>query len=79
MLPETLATGRHQSAAAQVSQVARDLGLAGLQGLDEIADADLAFAHEIEQAQACTVSEGAEQSLEIEGVLGHMGQCENFV
>jgi arsenite methyltransferase len=53
---------------AEVREVAGDLGLALLEDFNEIADADLAPIHEVEQAQAGRVSQCGEELGEVTGV-----------
>lgn len=73
MLPKPFATSGDQSAAPQVREMTGDLRLARLQSLDKVADAHFAIAHEIEQPQAGTVGQGAEQRFEIELGFCHFG------
>jgi len=49
--PLAFAACADEACAAQVGEVARDLGLALAQHIDEIADADLAVIDEIEQTE----------------------------
>jgi hypothetical protein len=53
------------SGAAQVGEMARDLWLALAQNLDEIADADFATIHEIEQAQTSAIGQRGEEGCQI--------------
>jgi len=46
------------------------LGLALLEDLDEVADADLAAVHEIEQAEAGVVGQRREETNQVEGCRG---------
>jgi hypothetical protein len=63
--PLALATGAHQAGFAEVGEVAGDFRLGLLEYLDEIADADLAIAHEVEQAEAGGIGEGGEKGREL--------------
>ena len=53
--PLAVPPGEHQAAAAKVSQMAGDLGLALRENFDEVADADLTAMHQVQQAQAGSV------------------------
>lgn len=53
------------SGPAQVGEVPRDLGLALTEDLDEVADADFAAIHEVEQAQTRAIGEGGEERSQI--------------
>jgi hypothetical protein len=64
MHPETFAAGGNETGATQIGEVARNFGLAGLQALDEEADADFVIAHEVKQAKASPVGESFEKSVE---------------
>lgn len=68
--PFSFAAGGDYSSFTQVGEVAGDLGLAFVQDLDEIADADLAAIHKVEQSQAGGVGEGGEDLNEIDGLQG---------
>lgn len=68
--PLAVAAGGDDACVAEVGEVAGDLGLALAEDFDEVADADLATVHEVEQAQADGVGESCEEAGEIEGFLG---------
>lgn len=53
----------NDSGPTQVSQMPADLGLVGLQDLDEEADTHLVAAHEIKEPQPRAICQGAEESL----------------
>jgi hypothetical protein len=52
---------------AQVSQMPRDFGLALPKNLDKVADADLAASHQVQQAQAGSVSQGRKKAGQARG------------
>jgi len=58
--PFALAACADEARAAQVGEVARDLGLALAEHIDEITDADFAAIDEIEQAEARGIAERGE-------------------
>ena len=64
--PLALASRLDDPRAAQVGQVAADLGLRLLQNLDEVADAKLLVAHQVEQAQAGGVSQRLKEAFHVE-------------
>src|SRR5208283_810909 len=64
--PLALAARLDDPRAAQVGQMAADLGLRLLQDFDEIADAELLVAHQVEQAQAGDVSQRLEEAFHVE-------------
>lgn len=68
--PFPLAARGDDSGAAQVSQVARNFRLAQAQNFDEIANADFAIRHEIEQAEARGVGERAKEKIQGKGSRG---------
>ena len=59
--PLALAARFDEAGAAQVSQVTGDFGLIGFECALEKADANLTFAHEVEEAEAVFVGEGREE------------------
>ena len=65
--PFALAACFHQAGASQVSQVTRDFGLIGFESALEKADADFAFAHQVEEPEAVLVGQGGEE----QGVIFH--------
>lgn len=65
--PLALAAGADDAGVAQIGEVAGDLGLALAEDLDELADADFAVVHEVEQAEASAVGEGREEAGQVEG------------
>ena len=68
--PFPFAAGGDDAGIAQVSQVAGDLGLALPEDLDEIADADFAAVHQVEQPEACGIGKSGEEASQIEGFGG---------
>ena len=64
--PLALAPRLDDPRAAQVGQVAADLGLRLLQNFHEVADAQLLVAHQVEQAQARGISQRLEEALHVE-------------
>ena len=69
--PFAFAAGVDEAGGAEVGEVAGDLGLGLAEDLDEVADAELLVAQEIEEAEACGVTEGLEETFEAEGLPGH--------
>ena len=70
--PLSFTTGGDNAGTAKVGEVARDLRLALLEDLHEVADADLAAVHQVEKAQPGAVSKCSEERGEIEsGRSGH--------
>lgn len=69
--PLAFAACADDAGAAQVGEVAGNLGLALVENLNEVTDADFAVAHEIKQAQAGAVAERGEHARHVEGVAGH--------
>ena len=63
--PFTLAPGIDDSGLSQVSEVPRDFRLRCLQDFHEEADAHFVVSHEIQQAEASSIREGAKQQFEI--------------
>jgi hypothetical protein len=63
VLPETFFTSFDKSRAAEVSEVAGNLGLRDAKHTNEIADAELSGAQKIEDAQAGAVGEGPEEKV----------------
>jgi hypothetical protein len=63
--PFALAARGHYAGTAQVRKVARDFGLALPEYLNEITDADLALAYQVEQAQAGAVRERGKQERQV--------------
>lgn len=59
--PLALAASFHQTGAAKVSQVTGDFGLIGFECALEEADANLTFAHQVEEAKAVFVGQGGEE------------------
>jgi hypothetical protein len=68
--PLAFAASVDDACAAEVGEVAGDLGLGLLEDFDEVADADLAVIHEVEQTEAGGVGEGCEEEDRIEGFGG---------
>ncbi len=66
MHPLSLAPCRDDARATKVSEVSGDLGLGSAENFDEIADANLLIAHQVQEAEPCVVAEGLEKSLDIE-------------
>ena len=65
MHPLALAARLDDPCAAQVGQVAGDFGLWLIEYFDEVADAKLPVAHQVEQAQAGGVFQGLEEALQV--------------
>jgi hypothetical protein len=65
-----LAARDYDAGLAQVREVPRDLGLALAEDFDEVADADFAARHEVEQAQARRVGQAAKRRGRSKGGLG---------
>ena len=70
MHPFALAPGGHNACLAEVGEVAGDLGLALAQYLNQIADAEFVACHQIEEAQACGVSQRGKQTSQLSGFCG---------
>jgi hypothetical protein len=51
----------HNARTTQICQMARDLGLALREDLNEVTDADLPAIHEVQQAQTSAVGESRKQ------------------
>ena len=66
--PFAVAAGGDDAGFAQVGEVAGDLGLGLPEDFDEVADADFAAVHEVEEAQAGGVGERGEEQGEVEGL-----------
>lgn len=49
--------------------MAGDFWLGRVEDFDEVADADLLIAHEVEEAETGVVAEGLEEAFEVEGCL----------
>jgi len=64
--PFPFAPGAYDAGVTQVSEMARNLGLALAEDFDKVADADFAAIHEIEQAQAGGIGKRGEESREVE-------------
>ena len=62
--PQALAAGGDNAGAAQISEVAGNFGLIGLQDFDEIADAEFGVAHEVQEAKAGAIGQRAKQGFE---------------
>lgn len=69
--PLALAAGVDEAGGAEVGEVAGDFGLRLAEDLDEVADAELLVAQEVEEAEAGGVAEGLEEAFEAEGLPGH--------
>jgi hypothetical protein len=64
--PLAVAAGADDAGVAQIGQMPRNLGLALLENFNEVADADLAAIHEIEQAEASAVGKRSEEAGQVE-------------
>ena len=67
--PLAFAAGGDDAGAAEVSEVAGDFGLALAEDFDEVTDADFAAGDEVEEAEACGVSECGEEGGEGCGLI----------
>ena len=61
MHPLAFAAGGDDAGLAQIGEVARDFWLGLAEDFNQIADADLLVAHEIEKAQARIIAQGLEE------------------
>lgn len=70
--PLALAAGGYNSGAAQIGQMAGDLGLRLAEDFNEVADADLASGHEVEQAETGGIGERGKEASEIKAPGGSL-------
>ena len=73
MHPLAFTAGSNDAGLAQRSEVALYFGLALAENLDQIADADLAAYHQVEQAQASEVGQRREETVQADrfGAAAH--------
>ncbi len=69
--PLAFAPGQHQACAAQVGEMPGDFGLGNVQDVNEVAHANLASMHQLQEAQAGEIREGAKNLLEIGAFSRH--------
>jgi SAM-dependent methyltransferase len=66
MHPFSVTPGFNDSRTAEIGEMPGNLGLPLFQNLDEVADADLLVSHQVEQAEACVVSQSLKESFHVE-------------
>ena len=68
MHPLALAASSDDTGAAQISEMAGDLGLALAEDFDKVADADLALVHQVQQSQTSGIRESGEELGQVVGL-----------
>src|SRR5690349_19543160 len=71
MHPLALAASERQTSAAEISQMSRDLGLWHIKNFHQVADANLATVHHVQESQARGIAESAKHLFEISAFSRH--------
>ena len=67
MHPLAITSSLNNPCPAEIGQVPGNLGLPLPQNLDEVADANLPFSHQVEKAESSVVAEGLKEEFDIKG------------